>query len=125
MAITQDAVEVDRSSTDDWSADVDLIDADTLSELEAEPGEGCRFGAVAKTQEYIGAQYHQIRLPITIVLYVDNSGQYGFERTFFGSLEWEDDIPRSVPVQDTEAVTELPSHRQDAVKPLLEIHEQV
>lgn len=102
--------------------DVSLIDEETFRRLEDEEvdAEGCRFAAVARSLEQTRHPETGVRLPTTIVAYVDDSGCYAIEREFFGYRRNWEDVPRTVVVTDPSAVTELPPAHRERYAPVLE-----
>lgn len=108
-----------------WGSDVELISEDTIQTLADEPGEGCRFAAIAKTYDSLGASYSFFGFAVTVVLYVDGSGRYGFERMFIGKHESWDEIPRTVAVPPEADIPDLPLKRQKAARQTLALYEDV
>lgn len=107
--------------------DVALIDEATIRSLEDEhtDAEGCRFAAVARSLEQTRHPETGVRLPVTIVAYVDAAGEYAIEREFFGYREDWADIPRTVVVTDPSAVSKLPDAHAERYAPILETYHDI
>ncbi|ADB63992.1 hypothetical protein Htur_5105 (plasmid) [Haloterrigena turkmenica DSM 5511] len=112
----------------DSGRDIELIDEQTVRRLEDEPEPdepGCRFAAVARSLESTSVPQTSFSLPCTRVAYVDESGQYGIERQFFGHRPDWSEIPRTVVVTDTESVREIPSRHTARYESILAIYQRV
>ncbi|APX98741.1 hypothetical protein [Natronorubrum daqingense] len=106
---------------------IELIDESTIRSLEDQDSDedGCRFAAVAKTHELATGANSTIKLPVTVVAYVDGSGEYAVESEFFGYLEDWEYIPRTIVVTDDSVVRELPDAHKARYAPILESYERV
>ncbi|AEH39453.1 hypothetical protein [Halopiger xanaduensis] len=107
--------------------DVSLIDEATIRRLDDEAAEedGCRFAAVARSLEQKHDRENEVKLPITRVAYVDESGRYGIEREFFGYKRDWNEIPRTVVVTDGSVVREIPERHRERYAPILEMYQRV
>lgn len=113
-----------KGTDGNWNDHVDTITTEVIDRLEDEPGDGCRFAAVAKRKCKIGPSYG-LHFPVTRVLYVDGEGRYGFERVFLGVREDWQNVPRTVAVGGDEDVPRLGPIRERDVQSLLELYDGI
>lgn len=117
----------DHSSTE--SDDRALIDEATIRRLDdAEPDTDaptCRFAAVARSLEHVSAPNTQFSIPVTIVAYIDESGEYGIEREYIGHRPDWSGIPRTIGVTADAPVRGIPDRHSARYAPILAIYERV
>ncbi len=118
----------DDNRTDSQN-DIALIDADTIRRLEDEDYDGdeptCRFAAVARKFETVSVPNTTFELPCTRVAYVDESGEYGVEREFFGHRENWSEIPRTIAVTEDDPVREIPARHTARYESILATYQRV
>ncbi len=121
-----------KKATDDNRTepeDIALIDAATIPRLEDEDDDTdeptCRFAAVARSLEHISVPNTTFSLPCTRVAYVDESGEYGVEREFFGHRPDWSEIPRTIAVSADDPVREIPQRHTARYESILATYERV
>lgn len=117
----------DADKRTDADCDIALISEDQIRRLDdGQPdADGCRFAAVARSLETTRAPNTQIELPVTVVAYVDASGEYAIETEHFGHRPDWAAIPRTIAVDADAPVSQLPPAHQETYAPILDTYERV
>jgi len=121
-----------KKATDDSTesqTDIALIDESTIRRLEDEDHDTdeptCRFAAVARKFETVSVPNTTFELPCTRVAYVDESGEYGVEREFFGHRPSWSEIPRTIAVTADDPVREIPQRHSARHESILATYQRI